>query len=160
MCGMGKRRRSRKGQSGFTLIEVLLMMGIITNILASVLPDMNAMFLDAKLSKAEQELVTLKAAVGSYWKNNSFTYPTNITDQLVNASPQVISKKLEDPWVTDNISSTYGYLIGDDPDFGTYFAVYTWGPKFDTVPVWNGTAKKFYYSGSGKVNGNAPVIKQ
>ena len=51
MCGMGKKRRSRKAQAGFTLIELILAMGIITNILATVLPDMNAMFQEAKLSK-------------------------------------------------------------------------------------------------------------
>lgn len=162
MWRMGKSRRfsKRRNQGGFTVIEVLLVMGVITNILATVLPDMSAMFLDAKLSKSEQELVTLKSAVSSYWKNNNFVYPTNITTDLVTASPAVINNKLDDPWLTDNSGNTYGYLVGDDPEFGTYFAVYTWGPRFDTIPVWNAVTKKFYYAGSGKVNGNAPVIKQ
>ncbi len=151
--------RKRVGQLGFTLIELLLICGIISNILATVMPEMNAMFLDAKLSKAEQELVTLKAAVGSYWKNNGFLYPSNINSDLTGASPQVISSKLNDPWNTDNIDNTYGYLYGDDPDIGPYFAIYTWGPRFDTVPTWNVTTKKVEYSGSGKVVANVPIIK-
>lgn len=162
MWRMGKLKRGsrRKNQHGFTLIEMLLTMGIITNILATVLPNMSAMFLDAKLSKAEQELITLKSAVSAYWKNNSFVYPTNITSDLINASPQVITHKLIDPWNTDNGTNSYGFLIGDDAEFGTYFAIYTWGPRFDTTPTWNSVTKKIYYTGSGKVNGNAPVIKQ
>ncbi len=154
-----RKGRNRKWQQGFTLIETLLTMGIITNILATVMPEMNAMFLDAKLSKAEQELVTLKSAVGSYWKNNQFSYPTNITTDLVGSTPQVIARKLDDPWVTDNIDNTYGYLYGDDPDFGPYFAIYTWGPKFDTAPTWNTLTKKVEYTGTGKVVANVPIIK-
>jgi len=153
------RGGGRKGQLGFTLIELLLTMGIISNILATVMPEMNAMFLDAKLSKAEQELITLKSAVGAYWKNNQFVYPGNITTDLINASPQVITHKLNDPWLTDNVESTYGFLYGDDPDFGPYFAVYTWGPKFDTNPTWNTTSKKIEFSGTGKVVSNVPIIK-
>lgn len=161
LCTRNKRLPfKRRNQRGFTLIELLMALGIITNILATVIPDMNAMFMDAKLSKAEQELITLKTAVTSYWKNNNFVYPTDVSASLVAASPQVISAKLNDPWTTDNTTNTYGYLIGDDAEFGTYFAVYTWGPRFDSVPVWNGVTKKFYYDGSGKVVGNAPVIKQ
>lgn len=153
------RGRNRKRQQGFTLIELLLVMGVITNILATVMPSMNAMFLDAKLSKAEQELVTLKSAVGSYWKNNQFSYPTNITTALVNSTPQVINQALADPWTTDNISNTYGYLYGDDPQIGPYFAIYTWGPRFDTAPTWNSVTKRVEFAGTGKVVSNVPITK-
>jgi type II secretory pathway pseudopilin PulG len=152
-------RRSKRKQLGFTLVELILTMGIITNILATVMPDMNAMFLDAKLSKAEQELLTIKSAVGAYWKNNSFVYPSNIHSDLVNSTPQVLTHKLKDPWTTDMTDDTYGYLVGDDPEFGPYFAIYTWGPRYDSVPVWNSVSKKIEYSGAGKVVGNAPILR-
>jgi len=151
--------RNKRKQSGFTLIELLLTMGIITNILATVMPDMNAMFMDAKLSKAEQELLTIKSAVGAYWKNNSFVYPSNISTDLVNSTPQVLTHTLKDPWTTDTVEDTYGYLLGDDPVFGPYFAIYTWGPRYDTVPVWNAVSQKIEYSGTGKVVGNAPILR-
>ena len=157
--GMHSIRFKRRNQRGFTVIELLMALGIITNILATILPDMNAMFLDAKLSKSEQELITLKAAVASYWKNNNFTYPADVAGTLVGASPQVITRVIADPWTTDNVSNTYGYLLGDDAEFGTYFAIYTWGPRFDSIPVWNGVTKKINYTGTGKVVGNAPIFK-
>ena len=148
-----------KQNSGFTLVELVIVMAVIAVILSVVIPNLRGMQAESQLTKAEGELNTLKTAITSYWRNNSNAYPSNITTDLTGASPQIIPASLQDPFNT--ASGTYGYTSGNDTDFGDYFAIYSKGPKGDTSSVtWDGTNNRVTYTGGGRVVSNAPVVKQ
>lgn len=145
-------------RNGFTLVELLIVMSVMALILSVVIPNLRGMQQEGQITKAEAELQMLKTAVVSYWKNNRNAYPANIHSALTNASPVVISVPLVDPYNTDPQNATYGYLMGSDQNFGSYFAIYTKGPKGDTAPpIWQAADGKFVFSGSGRVVSNAPV---
>jgi prepilin-type N-terminal cleavage/methylation domain-containing protein len=147
-------------RGGFTLVELVVVMSVVVVILSIVIPNLTYVKRASQLSKAEGELNTLKTAVTSYWRKKK-TYPKNIHTDLLAASPQITPQVLLDPWLTDASTRTYGYIVGSDEYFGTYFAIYTRGPAGDTVtPTWDSKSGRFIYSGSGRVVSNAPVVKK
>jgi prepilin-type N-terminal cleavage/methylation domain-containing protein len=148
-----------KNEKGFTLVELVIVMAVIALILAVVIPNLRGMQQEGQLTKAEGELQTLKTAVTSYWRNNNNTYPADITATLTGASPTIISAVLSDPWKTDAVNSTYGYVTGTDATFGDYFIIYTRGPKADSAPAFDAASQTVKYTGSGRVVSNAPVVK-
>jgi len=153
---MNLRRRQK---AGFTLVELVIVMAVISVVLAIVIPNLQGMQAESQLTKADGELNTLQTAITSYWRNNSNLYPTNITTDLINASPQIIPAALTDPFGTAGY--TYGYLSGNDTVFGDYFIVYTQGPRRDTTsPAWDSTNQRVTYTGGGRVVSNAPVRKE
>ena len=148
-----------KHASGFSLIELLISMGMISALLSVVIPNVRAMIAEGQLTKVDGELVTLKNAITSYWRNQS-AYPANVHTALVAATPQMIAQILPDPFNTDAVNQTYGYLTGTDSAFGPYFVVYSQGPRGDTVaPTWDASNQWFTYSGSGRVISNAPAVQ-
>ena len=152
--------QTKKNQKGFTLVELVIVMAVIALILSVVIPNLRGMQQEGQITKAEAELQTLKTAVVSYWRNNANAYPANVHAALTGASPTVITSKLADPFLTDAVNVTYGYLTGTDATFGPYFAIYTKGPNGDTAaPTWDAVNGRFTYSGSGRVVSNAPVVK-
>jgi prepilin-type N-terminal cleavage/methylation domain-containing protein len=153
---------SRKGAKtkGFTLVELVIVMSVISIILSYVVPSLKGLQDEAELTKAEGELNTIKTAVISYWRNYDNVFPVNITAALTKATPNIIEAPLTDPFETDMTNNTYGYIEGTDADFGIYFIAYSRGPKHDSVPVWNTTHNNVTFTGSGAVVSNAPVIKQ
>lgn len=156
--GEGRVLKQSRNQSGFTLVEIVIVMSVMALILSVVIPNLRGLQQEGQITKAEAELQTLKTAVVSYWKNNHNAYPSNIHAELMNASPAVISVPLSDPYNTDAENATYGYVTGSDKTFGAYFAIYTKGPRGDTnPPQWVSEDGKFVFSGSGRVVSNAPV---
>lgn len=145
---------------GFTLVELVIVMAVISLILSVVIPNLRGMQQEGQLTKAEAELDTIKTAITSYWRNNGNVYPANITTALTGASPPIITQVLNDPFNTDAVNQTYGYITGTDTTFGDYFIVYSKGPKGDTLPAWNASSQAVQYSGSGRVTSNAPTLKQ
>jgi prepilin-type N-terminal cleavage/methylation domain-containing protein len=155
-----ERQKTRPGSQGFTLVELVIVMAVISLILSVVLPNLRGMQQEGQLTKAEAELDTLKTAITSYWRNNGNAYPANITNALTGATPTIITQVLTDPFKTDAVNSTYGYISGTDATFGDYFIVYTKGPKGNTSPTWSAATQTVTYSGGGRVVSNAPVVKQ
>jgi len=146
--------------NGFTLIELVIVMSCVAIILSVVMKSTRGMQQEAQITKVQGEISTLKSAVTSYWKNNGGTYPENITTALTSASPQILAESLIDPFNTDAVNNTYGYELGTDPTFGTYFCIYSQGPRGDTAaPAWDAANQRFTYTGSGAAVSNAPVIK-
>jgi prepilin-type N-terminal cleavage/methylation domain-containing protein len=144
--------------SGFTLVELVIVMAVIAIIMSFIFSNVRGLQQEGELTRAEQELQTLKTAVTSYWKNNNSTYPADIVATLTSASPQVVTAELKDPWTTNADGVTYGYSTGNDADYGEYFIIWTQGPNRDTAPSF--AAGKVTYVGSGRVVSNAPVVKQ
>jgi len=150
----------RTKERGFTLVELIIVMAVISVLISGIMPHLRGMQHESQLTKAEQELTTLKSAILSYWKNNNYLYPANIHAALMSASPNILKAVLDDPFDTDGPNKTYGYVTGNDSSYGDYFAVYTKGPLADTTPNWDSANKRFTYAGTGRVVSNAPVTKQ
>lgn len=147
--------------AGFTLVELVIVMAVLATILAVVIPNVKGMQDEANLTKVEGELNTLKDAVVSYWRNNQFKYPPDCATALLVSSPEIINPVLPDPYRTDPATSSYGYVTGNDPNFGDWFFIYSKGPKGDTTaPVWDAANARVTFSGSGRVVSNAPVVRQ
>ena len=146
-------------KSGFSLIELVIVMAVIALILSIAIPNFRAMQQEAQISKIEGDLNTLKSAVTAYWKNHEFTYPSNIHSVLTGTIPSVITQTIADPFSTDSTNKTYGFVTGSDSTFGAFFYIYTKGPGADTSPNWDSTNKRVTYSGSGRVVSSAPVEK-
>jgi len=159
--------RKLRNEKGFTLVELVIVMAVIALILSVVIPNLRAMQQEGQLTKAESELQTLKTAIVSYWRNNTNVYPDNITTTLTGASPAVISAALADPFETEASSEsptgyTYGYKQGPSSLFGPWFAIFSKGPKGDTVDAqvtWEEVSGTGFiqYCGTGRVVSNAPV---
>ena len=149
----------RTRASGFTLVELVIVMAVVAILLSVVMKSTSGMMAEGNLSKIEGELVTLKSALTSYWKNNGANYPPDIHTSLVAASPLLIPQRLTDPFQTDTANATYGYVTGSDSVFGTYFIVYSRGPRADTSPTWDSPNQRVTYTGSGRVESNAPVAR-
>ncbi len=157
---MGKKPfKTRAAKAGFTLVELVIVMAVVAILLSVVMKSTSGMMVEGNLTKIEGELVTLKSALTSYWKNNNSAYPPDIHNALVGAAPQVIPQKLTDPFHTDGANNTYGYITGSDAVFGNYFIIYSRGPRADTTPTWDGSNQRVTYSGSGRCESNAPVAK-
>jgi prepilin-type N-terminal cleavage/methylation domain-containing protein len=145
--------------AGFTLVELVMVMAIVAILLSVVMKSTSGMMVEGNLSKIEGELVTIKSALTSYWKNNGNVYPADIHTSLQAAAPLLLPEKLKDPFSTDQTNNTYGYMTGSDATFGTYFIIYSRGPRADTSPSWDSSNQRVSYSGSGRVESNAPVHK-
>lgn len=159
---MIKRRPRRKylNEKGLTLEELMMVMAIVSNLMSFILPGLNGMILSAQLTKAERELQTLKSAVTSYWRNNQYKYPNDITSSIIGAD-DLVTTALKDPFKTDAVLGTYGYIHGRDPAYGEYFIIYTKGPSRNpTFPSWDSVNGRVVYDGNGLVVSNVDCFRE
>jgi general secretion pathway protein G len=106
------QRTARRHQSGFTLIEIMVVVIIIGLLAAVVVPQFLGRVDDARISKAKQDLQALETALTMY-KLDNFTYPTS--DQGLTALVQApadgsaknwraggyLKRVNKDPWGND-----------------------------------------------------------
>ena len=168
--------RKRRANKGFTLVELVIVMAVISVILLKVTPMLKGMQNESQLTKAEGDLKTLKSAITSYWKNNGNVFPPSI-GSLVNANPQIISTPPTDPWNTGSDTGepgTYAYLYGVDATAGPWFLACTQGPRRTggggcggggTMPSFNSTLLKIEWGEASTCNGsnfrcvsNVPIV--
>jgi len=151
-------------KKGFTLIEMLIVMAVVSILIAIIIPSYRGMQQDAWHAKAEKELQTMQAAVESFYRHNN-RYPDAIAD-LTTASPRILTKLLDDPWKTvdaGNGKYTYGYFIGDTNNFGPYYVLYS--KSIDGIDNTVGRGPEgappvFYVDGDDIVLSNLPVEKR
>jgi len=68
---MGMRMTDfKKDKTGFSLIELVIVMMVIGMILSIGIANFRAMQVEGQYTKSENELGTLKTAVASYWRHN------------------------------------------------------------------------------------------
>lgn len=117
-------------RKGFTLVELLAVMMVISILVAVIMPQLKGMQDESSLSKAEGDLKTIKTAIVSYWRQNNSTFPASL-NHLTTASPQILPQLPTDAWNTGQYTGTpgsYGYLTGVDSKFGPWFLACTAGP--------------------------------
>lgn len=114
---------------GFTLIELLIVMAVIAILISVALPGFRGMQMEAWKTKASGEVMTLKAAVETYYMHHGNTYPpeTNYQQTLMDSSPRVLPNAMNDPFgVTPTTQYVYS-LDTHDPATASYYIIYSAG---------------------------------
>lgn len=126
---IGTREKTKMSLTGFTLIELFIVMAIIVIIIAISVPGFQRMRANANISKAKGDLEMLKAAVESYMSHQDpASYPNSTTqlwqDYLRTAIPRIVEKALYDPFRGDGKTYEYQYVLSGD---GNYYCIWSWG---------------------------------
>ena len=153
-----------KSSSGFSLLELLIVMAVIAVIVAIALPSLKGMRDEAAITKAEKEVQTLKTAVESYYRHRG-EFPNRLSD-LYKTSPAIVTKELRDPFNTSG--KTYGYKknFGKDGAGEPIYLIYSRGPdgKKGRITVKNNGTHQAYVSVDKKsddiVESNVPVVRE
>ena len=100
------------GQSGFSLIEMLVVMGIIGIVLSVMTPNYSRVLSQAKVSKAKMEVVHISNAVNMYYMDNN-AYPTSLSQLTTGGSNAYLKALPLDPWqhayvYSNNTVRSYG----------------------------------------------------
>ncbi|MCA9404938.1 MAG: prepilin-type N-terminal cleavage/methylation domain-containing protein [Candidatus Omnitrophica bacterium] len=112
---------------GFTIIELLVVITVISILVGIAVPRIKGMQDEANRTKAQAETKTIKAAIESYYINQSpNAYPASSTticaSTLNSASPLIISEALADPFRTGG--AEYNYIRSAN---GLYYVVFSYG---------------------------------
>lgn len=112
-------------KKGFTIIELLIVIAVITILIGIAVPRIKGMQDEANRTKASAETKTIQTAIESYYINQTpNAYPatstTIIASTLSSASPNIISETLYDPFLTS--STEYNYIKN-----GGYYVVFSVG---------------------------------
>jgi type II secretion system protein G len=115
-------------KQGFTLIELMVVMVVISILIGIAIPRFKGMQDQANISKAQMELRTIQAGLESYYINqNPKEYPvttdTIVADRLLDASPKIVNEILYDPFMPEQ---EYNYYLSDDEGF---YVVFSAGPN-------------------------------
>ncbi|MFT5206843.1 MAG: prepilin-type N-terminal cleavage/methylation domain-containing protein [Candidatus Omnitrophota bacterium] len=108
--------------SGFTLIEMLIVIMIITILVGVSLPRIQGMQDEGNIAKSKGELKTLQTAVESYYIHNSYAYPAAIT-AITSATPLVVATLPDDPFAASG--TKYVYVRGGTGN--KYYVIYSIG---------------------------------
>lgn len=126
---MSLGHRTRNSKSGFTLIELIIVIAILGILVVTIGPGMFKYISSAKKRKTETTLATLKTAVDSYYADIG-KYPTSLTD-LVRKPADVPAKKWDkflnvDEVPTDSWGENFVYKV--TPKAAHPFELYSYGP--------------------------------
>ena len=118
---------------GFTLIEMLIVIVIITALIGIALPRLRSMQSEGDYAKARGESRTLQVAVESFYVHHTRQYPnpsTSVTTSwqasLTGATPQILAGVLDDPFKP---GTQYGYATDTaSATTAKYYVVFSVGP--------------------------------
>ena len=118
---------------GFTLIEMLIVIVIITALIGIALPRLRSMQSEGDYAKARGELRTLQVAVESFYVHHNRAYPVQTTtvdtawqgdaSSLTTAVPQIIAGVLMDPF---NTATEYRYATSAASN-SNYYVIFSLG---------------------------------
>ena len=114
-----------KNNKGFTLIEMLMVVLIVGFLVGILMVRASNVAADAKKKSVAADLKTLKAAVETFFIQNS-RFPVQATweAELVGATPRLVDEVPVDPYGT----ADYVYLLNTGAGAGTYYVIYSVGP--------------------------------
>ncbi len=136
---MNKLRNYAVKSSGFTLIEVMVVVVILGILAAIVIPKIMSRPEQARIVKVKQDIMAIQSALDLYKLDNSF-YPS--TDQGLQA---LVTKPTEDPQPRNWKSDGYLQQLPVDP----------WGQGYQYIND-NEKLKIFSYGPKGK-DGNSEI---
>lgn len=103
----------KEHKRGFTMVELMIVMMIISILVAILSVSLRAFQHDAKLGRARADVASLGAAIEEYYRHKH-TWPVNITDDVFKTNQNLIKSVLVDPFQTVSSTlttpATYGYL--------------------------------------------------
>ena len=107
---------------GFTIIELLIVMAVIAILVGIAIPSFRGMQTEGWKTRAEKDVMTLKIAVETYYKNNgSFPAVSGYQTTLLAESPRMIDSTLDDPFKP---GTEYVYDLSPN---GSYYVIYSVG---------------------------------
>ena len=143
-----------KKRQGFTLIELIIVIAVISILLGIALPRLRGMIEEGNTARAAAECRALQAAVESYYIHHSKVYPATGTtwqSALTGASPKLIGVALTDPFS----SSSAQYQFAKSAN-GFYYLIWSVGPDntagitgVDNTGAVTGTAGDDIYVSNG-----------
>jgi len=108
-------------KKGFTLIELIIVIAVISILIGIALPRFRGMQDAGYVAQAKGELRTLQTAVESYYVHNSEALPSTFPDDLEGDTPNIIGTTAPtDPFTS---GSDYGWATN-----GNYYVIYSVGP--------------------------------
>ena len=111
-----------KRRTGFTLIEMMIVIVVIAILLGVLLPQFRGTQDEAAIQRARSELRTVATALESYYIHNSNAFPAALTS-LTSASPRIISSVPDDPF---RAATDYTYFVSGNSH---YYVVVSYGPN-------------------------------
>lgn len=113
------RKTSRKGQEGFTLIELMVVVIIIGVLAAVVVPRFSGQTEKARIAAAKAELASMKTIIDIYYvENDSYPSDNEDDDEFIGnvLEENGINWPVEDPW-----GHNYNYEVDhDDAKYSIY----------------------------------------
>jgi general secretion pathway protein G len=109
--------RIRKQDAGFTLMELLIVMMVITILIAIVVPKFSAALKMAREAALKEDLHVMRSAIDSYTMDKQKapqSLDDLITDGYLKAVPEDPFTRSKDTWVTDSNGALYS-LDQTDP---------------------------------------------
>ncbi len=113
---------------GFTIIELLIVIAVISILIGIALPRFKGMQEEGNIAKAKGELRTLQTAVESYYIHNNNAYPATgsvaLETALAAATPSIIDHVPTDPF--SGTGADYVYVMGGTNS--KFYIIYSVGP--------------------------------
>lgn len=120
-----------KSLTGFTLIELMIVMAVIAILIGIILPTIGGFREEAQMNRARGELSTLRTAMESYYIHNSNTYPAALAS-LTTANPRIVTAIPTDPF-----RSPAGPYQHDLSTNGRFYVIFSVGPGITGSAVWD-----------------------
>lgn len=136
---MNQLKNPARKMSGFTLIEVMVVVVILGILAAIIIPKISSRPEQARIVKVKQDIMAMQSALDLYKLDNGF-YPS--TDQGLQA---LVTKPTDDPQPRNWKSDGYLQQLPEDP----------WGQPYQYVND-NEKLKIFSYGPKGK-DGNSEI---
>jgi prepilin-type N-terminal cleavage/methylation domain-containing protein len=115
---------------GFTIIELLIVMAVISILIAIAIPSFKGMQQEARKTKALGDLRTIKTAIEAYYMDHRNLYPAEASYEasLVASVPQILPNVLYDPFGATSTTQYIYQLDSHNPSTATYYIIYSVGP--------------------------------